>query len=75
VLWALQCVTASSLALCGQKSRISRGGCPSLRHEAIHGGTSCTRSTRTLTELSPCFCLPPHQKVMLPTGAAFRWFQ
>ena len=28
--------------------------------------------------LSPCFCLPPpppHQKVMLPTGAAFRWFQ
>ena len=35
----------------------------------------CARPSRTLTELSPCFCLPPRQKVMLPTGAAFRWFQ
>lgn len=33
--------------------------CPSLRHEAIHGGRLCTRPSRTLTELSPCFCLPP----------------
>lgn len=33
--------------------------CPPLHHETIHGEHLCTRPSRTLTELSPCFCLPP----------------
>lgn len=56
-----------------------RGNCPSSElvppPMSRPRGASCTRSTGTLTELSPCFCLLPRQKVMLPTGAAFRWFQ
>lgn len=58
-------VTAPSLAWPGQDSRNSAGWLPLLHahpsamRPSIHGGASCTWPTWTLTELSPCFCLPP----------------
>lgn len=42
----------------GQDGRNSTG-CPSLHHETVRGEHLGTRPGRTLTELSPCFCLPP----------------